>query len=80
MASTLSPRFDDALAYASRLDADHLQKDTASPYDSHLLADRSCWSTVREHVLPLHCYKSIWTPAQWAIGIMSRVRVGPRKA
>jgi (p)ppGpp synthase/HD superfamily hydrolase len=38
MASTLSPRFDDALTYASRLHAGQLRKGTAIPYVSHLLA------------------------------------------
>lgn len=38
MASTLSPRFDDALVYASQLHRDHLRKGTAIPYVSHLLA------------------------------------------
>src|SRR5687767_6740434 len=38
MASTLSPRFDEALVYASRLHAGHLRKGTTIPYVSHVLA------------------------------------------
>ena len=38
MPSTLSPRFDEALAYASRLHRDQLRKGGAIPYVSHLLA------------------------------------------
>jgi GTP pyrophosphokinase len=38
MVSMLSPRFDDALAYASQLHRDQLKKGTNIPYVSHLLA------------------------------------------
>ena len=38
MVSMLSPRFDDALAYASQLHRDQLRKGTNIPYVSHLLA------------------------------------------
>jgi len=38
MATTLSPRFDEALGYARQLHADHLRKGTGIPYVAHLLA------------------------------------------
>ncbi len=35
---TLSPRFDEALVYASQLHADQVRKDSGTPYVGHLLA------------------------------------------